>query len=129
MTSDVKWPRRALAVILAFVAINAVAGGVYGITGAKQVPTEWLEGSPFSDYLIPSLILFFVVGGSSLLAAVAVFRHWCRAARLAILAAVIAIGWIAAQLAIIGFVSWLQPAVLLAALTELTLALRLGDRK
>ena len=59
--------------LLAFGAINAFGGGYYGLSGAEGVPTEWLEGSPFSDYFIPSLVLFTVVGGSFLFAAIAVF--------------------------------------------------------
>lgn len=125
MASDVKWPRRTLAVILAFVAINAFGGGVYGVTGARHVPKEWLKGTPFSDYFIPSLILFFVVGGSSVIAAVAVMRNGRHATLFAILAGLITIGWIAAQITIIGFVSWLQPAVMLTAISEIALALRL----
>jgi len=48
--------RYALAGLLAFGALNAFAGGYYGLSGAPGVPVEWLEGSPFSDYTVPSLI-------------------------------------------------------------------------
>ncbi|MEJ2009734.1 MAG: hypothetical protein P8Z30_16535 [Acidobacteriota bacterium] len=65
--------RFALGSLLAFGALNAFAGGYYGLAGARGVPTEWLAGSPFRDYWIPSLILFIIVGGSFLVAAVAVF--------------------------------------------------------
>ena len=66
--------RYVLGALLVFVALNAFAGGFYGMSGAEGVPVEWLSGTPFSDYFIPSLILFVVVGGSSLVAAV--FSHW-----------------------------------------------------
>ena len=69
--------RHALGGLLAFGALNAFAGGYYGLSGAPGVPVEWLEGSPFSDYTVPSLILFIVVGGSLLIAAV--FRSCARA--------------------------------------------------
>lgn len=64
--------RYVLGGLLAFGALNAFGGGYYGLSGAKGVPTEWLEGSPFSDYTFPSVILLAVVGGSFLVAAVAV---------------------------------------------------------
>jgi len=64
--------RYVLGGLLAFGALNAFGGGYYGLSGAEGVPTEWLEGSPFSDYTVPSVILL-VVGGSFLVAAVAVF--------------------------------------------------------
>ena len=58
-----------LGVLLAFIAINAFGGGSYGMMSPKELPKEWLEGSPFSSFFIPSLILFVVVGGSHLIAA------------------------------------------------------------
>lgn len=113
--------------VLAFSAVNAFGGGVYGMAGAEGVPLEWLEGSPFADYLMPSLILFFVVGGAFALAAVAVLRRWPRARLAAAAAGVVALGWIAVQVAILGFVSWLQPATAVTAIAILALASRLPD--
>ena len=117
--------RYALGSLLAFGALNAFGGGVYGIAGAKAVPAQWLAGSPFSDYMIPSLILFVIVGGALLGAAVAVFgrRRMARAA--AFMAGSVLLIWIVVETAMIGYVSWLQPAVLTAALVELALAWRL----
>jgi hypothetical protein len=34
--------RLALGLLLAFGALNAFAGGYYGLSGARGVPTEWL---------------------------------------------------------------------------------------
>lgn len=107
--------RYALGTLLAFGALNAFAGGFYGLAGAKGVPTEWLRGSPFSDYSIPSVILFVVVGGSFFLAAVAVLFRWRQDRLLAIGAGLVVLGWIAIQLAIIGYVSWMQPTALAGA--------------
>ncbi|MCK7494082.1 MAG: hypothetical protein MZW92_24760 [Comamonadaceae bacterium] len=88
------------------------------------MPREWLAGSPFTSYLIPSVVLVVVVGGSHLMASVRVWQRHREARRLSQLAGMILIGWITAQLAIIGFVSWLQLAMLVAALLELALAAR-----
>ena len=116
--------RLVLGCLLAFGALNAFFGGYYGMSGAANVPTEWLAGSPFDDYFLPSLILFVVVGGSFLVAAIAVLARW-RVARLAALAAgVIVLGWLAVQIAIIGYVSWMQPATAIAGLLVLLLAAR-----
>lgn len=43
------------------------------MAGAEGVLREWLEGSSFEDYFLPSLVLFAGVGGSLLAAAIAVF--------------------------------------------------------
>jgi hypothetical protein len=56
--------RYVLGSLLAFGALNAFAGGYYGMSGAEDVPKEWLEGSPFDNYFIPGFVLFIVVGGS-----------------------------------------------------------------
>jgi hypothetical protein len=81
--------------LLAFGALNAFAGGYYGLSGAEGVPVEWLRGSPFSDYTVPSLILFIGGGGSFLTAAIAVFAR-ARIARASTLTAgAIALIWIA----------------------------------
>jgi len=104
-----------LAALLAFGALNAFAGGYYGMSGAPGIPVEWLAGSPFTSYIVPGLILFVVVGGTLLNAAVAVFGRSSDGPWAAYLAGAIVLGWIAVQVAIIGFVSWLQPITALAA--------------
>lgn len=114
--------RYTLGALLAFIAFNAFGGGIYGMAGAGGVPTEWLAGSPFNTYFVPGAILFLVVGGACMAAAAAVLadKPYARAASLG--AAMIVTGWIATQIAIIGAVSWLQPATMLAALLVTLLA-------
>ena len=114
--------RYALGGLLAFGALNAFAGGYYGLSGAKGVPVEWLHGSPFNDYSVPSLILIIVVGGSFLIAAITVFAR-ARIARASALAAgAIVLIWIAVQVAILGYVSWMQPATAIGGVLILLLA-------
>jgi hypothetical protein len=118
-------PRFILGLVLGFGALCAFGGGIYGMSGADGTPADWLAGSPFATYFVPSAILFFVVGGSWLGASLAVFANAMRSRRLAITAGAIMIGWIAAQVAIIGFRSWLQPASAgLGALVVLLAAVR-----
>ncbi len=101
--------RWALGGLLAFAALNALGGGGYGLSGAKSVPTQWLEGSPFSSYFVPSLILLVVVGGACGIAAFAVFRRRPASRLFAAAAGAILLVWISVQLWIIGYVSWIQP--------------------
>jgi len=57
--------RITLIVIELFVGLWAVIGGVGLVTGAipfLQMPIEYLQGTPFSDYTIPALLLLIVVG-------------------------------------------------------------------
>jgi hypothetical protein len=113
--------RYALGGLLALVALNAAGGGWYGLSGAEGIPTEWLRGSPFRTYVGPSLILLLVVGGSSLAAAIAVLLRRPSAVVLATSAGVILLGWIAVQLTILGYVSWMQPAAAAAGVIILAL--------
>jgi len=114
--------RSVLGGLLAFGALNAFAGGYYGMAGAEDVPKEWLEGSPFDDYFIPGLVLFVVVGGSFLAAAIAVFAKLRIARNAALAAGAIVLGWLAVETAIIGYVSWMQPATTIGALLVLFFA-------
>lgn len=119
--SQEKFVRNLLSALLLFMAINSFGGGFYGILGAKKVPIEWLKGSPFNNYLIPSIILFVVVGGSSLFSALAVFRKHHLGRKSAFVCGIILMLWISVQLVIIGFVSWLQSAIIIVAVLILTL--------
>jgi peptidoglycan/LPS O-acetylase OafA/YrhL len=102
-------------------ALNAFGGGIYGIMGAREVPIEWLEGSPFKSYFIPGLILIICVGGSAWIAAMAVFKRRSHARLAALACGMITLIWIATQVAIIGYVSWLQPTIAAMAMVILVL--------
>lgn len=125
-----------LVVLQLILFVNACGGAWYGLAGARDIPASWLEGSPFQSYLIPSLFLLIAVGGSMLLATVL----WLLGSRVAggrrapwasIAAGSILVGWIVAQVAMIGYVSWMQPACFVAGLAIAALgvvALRLRSR-
>jgi hypothetical protein len=100
----------ALCAFLALIGFNAVGGGVYGLAGAEGIPIEWLQGSPFSTYFVPSLVLLVAVGGAFSFAAIAVITGARVALRATAVAVAIGVVWLLAELAIIGPVSWLQPA-------------------
>jgi hypothetical protein len=108
--------RITLGAVLLVIAINAFGGGYYGMAGAENVPVEWLEGSPFKSYFAPSLFLFAVIGGTCLTAAVAAFRNSRHTRKLSFICAGVLFGWIAVQVAIIGYVSWMQPAIFISAI-------------
>ncbi|MBS1754406.1 MAG: hypothetical protein R2765_04735 [Ferruginibacter sp.] len=117
--------RYTLGILLLLVAINAFAGGYYAIAGAKNVPTEWLRGSPFSNYFIPGLFLFIVVGGLALLAAIFIFRHHRLALKAAYVSGTIILLWLLIQVTIIGYVSWMQPSTAIAAVIIILLTTQL----
>jgi len=116
--------RLALGGLLGFGALNAFAGGYYGMAGAENVPLEWLEGTPFDDYFVPSLILFVAVGGTFAFAAAAVLAKWRIGRAAAFTAGGVVLLWLAVETAMIGYVSWMQPATTVGALLVLLLAWR-----
>jgi hypothetical protein len=114
----------ALIVLNAAAGIAALGGATYALGGAPDVPTEWLDGSPFRDYTMPGLILGGVYAPAGLAAAWAVWRRHPRASEISVAAAVVQLGWIAAQLRVIGFRSFLQPLMGGVGVIDLGLAVR-----
>lgn len=72
------------------------------------------------------LFLFIVLGGSFLFGAFAVFSRRPFAGKAAMACGALLLLWIGVQLLFIGFVSWLQPAMALAAVVILSLAAHLA---
>jgi hypothetical protein len=64
-----------LIVCSVFLALTAFAGGVGLLAGLNAPPVELLKGTPFSDYTIPGLSLFVLVGGGALSAVILILRR------------------------------------------------------
>ncbi len=66
---------RILMIVHAFVGIGAMGGGLMAILnpqGPAGMPTDVLQNSPFSNFLIPGIILFAVIGLGNVLASITV---------------------------------------------------------
>jgi hypothetical protein len=72
--------RNLLIILDGFLALTAFAGGIGLLTGVARPPVELLRGSPFTDYTIPALALFVIVGGSALGATILLVRRHPSAA-------------------------------------------------
>ncbi len=97
----------ALVTAIVFQGLSGIAGGIGLVadpTGeALRIPADWLQGSPFRDYLVPGLVLLLVLG---LLPLVAVYglwtrQRWSRPAALALSVALIV--WIGVEISVIGY--------------------------
>jgi hypothetical protein len=128
-TGDRRRLELAVAYMSAATAINAFGGATYGWRGAPGVPLEWLRGSPFEDYRVPSAMLGAGVGGTSAVSAVMAWRGSERAAGAALLAGSVLTGWIVAQVAVIGFRSVLQPTMAGVGVSLIGLGRRLQDEQ
>ncbi len=121
--------RITLGVLLAFAALNAFGGGYYGMNGAPGVPVEWLEGTPFSNYFYPGLILFIIVGGAFLTASILNFMNHSFAVKATTGSVIIVFGWLTVQLFMIGYVSWMQPVTAIYSLFVLLIVSIMNSKK
>jgi hypothetical protein len=72
---EMKTVYRLLFILHAFVGIGAVGGGMMAILNPQEpggMSTEALKNSPFSNYLIPGIILFAVIGIGNLISALVI---------------------------------------------------------
>jgi hypothetical protein len=72
------------------------------------LPLEMLEGSPFSNYLIPGMVLFAVNGLGSLVGAAASFARYRHAGETAAALGAFLVAWIILQVYWIRTVHWLH---------------------
>jgi hypothetical protein len=103
-----------LGILVTFIALNAFGGGWYGMAGAKNVPVEWLDQTPFRSYFIPSVFLFVVIGGFCLFSGIHILSNNPRWKNYGFWSGILLCCWIAMQFAFIGYVSWLQPFIAIA---------------
>jgi hypothetical protein len=93
----------ALLVVDAFAAVSSIGGGLALAIGieADRFPTDWLAGTLFDSYLVPSLLLVVAVGGSAAIAAFAVLLRSRYAGRWSIAAGLVMVGWIVGEIVIL----------------------------
>lgn len=93
------------------------SGGLVGF------PVSLLSGTPFDSYLVPGAILALFLGLFPLSVAygLATERRFAWLGALAV--GLVAVGWTLVQVALLGYVSGLQPLVLGVGLVVLTLSL------
>mgnify|MGYP005725360673 CR=1 FL=1 len=89
-------------ILLLALSLNALAGGLFLIVDpsgtALQIPVELLEGTPFSSYLIPGIILFLTNGISSLVIAIMTIKKVKHYPLLIILQGCVLLAWLSSEL-------------------------------
>lgn len=119
------WSAWVLAVVEAFIAYQAVAGGIALIDDRWEMSREWLQRTPFDTWTGPGWVLITLIGIPQALAALVIVVVVVDA-RLAILAGFLAgaslLVWIVIQLALLQVFFFLQPVIAVAGLIEIGLA-------
>jgi len=116
-----------LGILQFFIGIGAVPAGIALVSdpsgGGLGMPLEILAESPFSDFLIPGVLLLLVNGIGSLLGGIASFSRHRFAGEIAAGLGTFLVLWIAAQVWWMG-VHWLHMLYFVAGIVELTLGLK-----
>ncbi|KAB1194052.1 hypothetical protein GJR96_11635 [Haloferax sp. MBLA0076] len=113
------WPVTLWAFVASVVLLSATAlfGGaalVAAPDGSRvdaviDIDPTLLAGSPFSDYTIPGVILFVVLGLLPLVALYGLFARRAWAWALGVVVGGALLVWIAVEVAIVGYIDVLQP--------------------
>ena len=115
-----------LLLLTAFSALSALGGGVaMVVTGGvgMGMPMSLLDGSPFRSFTAPAILLLVVVGGTQLVASIAMVRHWSYALLVSTVAGFGLVIWIVVETVMINGFSVLQAIYLVVGLAELALVM------
>jgi hypothetical protein len=85
--------------LLLFNGLSAAAGGLALMTGWIPEQPSWVRGTDFSSNYFPGVILLAVVGGSSLIAAIAVLKDSDGSQLASIVAGTVMVCWIIGEIA------------------------------
>lgn len=98
--------------LIAFTGVTSFVSGLLMISkpdgSLLNAPLSLLEGSPFSNYLIPGIILATLVGGVNLIAVFLNIQKHPARYNWAIAGGVMICGWIVVQMILINMVHWLH---------------------
>lgn len=95
----------------AFVGIGALFGGLAGMLDPYEplgIPAMYLEGSPFSSYFVPSLILFLVIGLGHTFSAITAYKSSPYQAYISSIFSWALMIWILVQCATMGVIDYLH---------------------
>lgn len=136
-----KWARNLLLIALGFLGLGAIGGGGALILSPSgewlEMPLYILNDTPFTNFLIPGIILFTLLGVAPILLLFALRKkpasplaerinifsdmHWTWS--FCIYIALILMGWIQIQMAFLRSVVWLHTFYMFLAMALVVLAL------
>ena len=128
MKSKKRWLTYFLGALQAFIGITAIAGGfrlVSNPNGTSDIPIEWLNSAPFTNYLIPGLVLLIVIGFGNVLGGIFSFLSKRYAGGLAAMLGVFLILFMTIEVWFIGLRNFLQPLYFILGAIVLVLGLKL----
>ena len=129
MTAPSRWLVATLCLATAITAIGGGATLLASPDGAlMHTPTTALAHSPFTSFLVPGLILLFVVGFGNAIAGALVLRHARHANTAVFLAGAVLFGWIVGEMVMLRTINALQVVYFATSLVLLGAAVRHHQR-
>lgn len=116
---------RILLILHAFVGIGAMGGGMMGILfpeGPAGLSADALEHSPFSDFLIPGIILFAVIGIGNVFSAVTIQKKSKYQGYISSVFSWALVIWIIVQCVMLRTIAYLHVIYLILGLVEALLS-------
>jgi hypothetical protein len=116
-----RWVTAGLEILIA---ASAGYGGIGLIAGnAIGMPADWLDGTGFTSWVLPGVLLLLVVGAPMAVAAALELRRSPWAAVASANAGAAQVGWIAGELLVMQRYNVLQPVMMLLGLLVLLIAI------
>ena len=119
--------RRLIFFLLVVIGLGAIAGGITLVAGPNgeiiKMDPALLSGSVFENFLIPGIVLLTIIGIDSLLAAGFVWIRSHLHPYVVVWQGVMLAIWIGVQVAITGYLHWLQPLCFAIGLALIVLGL------
>ena len=117
-------------ILLLIIGLSAVAAGysfIYDPTGTGiGMTVAYLRHSPFSDFLIPGLVLFLCNGIGAIAVALMAFSRTKRYPRLVFAQGIVLVGWISIQTIMVRDVNVLHFACLTIGIVLIILSRKMG---
>lgn len=124
--------RQVLFVLIAFVALTAIVGGLMMMAGPKGssllLGVDLLQGTPFRDFFYPGLILAFLIGGVNLAAVVMSMLQHRQRYNWSLAGGLLLCGWIIVQMLMLNTVHWLQLSYLFIGILIVLLSYQLKGK-
>ncbi len=104
--------KTALFVLISFIALTALISGLIMITNPDgavlNLSVSLLDGTAFKNFKIPGILLTALVGGTNLLAVFFLLLRNRNRYNWSMAGGIIIIGWIIAQMVLLGTVYWIH---------------------
>lgn len=127
--NKIQWVAVGLAIIQGFNGLSAVIGGFELMNDPSGMnigmELDWLQTTPFANYLIPGIVLFSLNGLGNFAGLWFTVKRKAIAAKIGVVFGAIMVIWILLQVFWIGYKSFLQPLYFGSGLIQLFFGLYL----